>query len=47
MLEANGIKAMVVEKNSTIYIKDSSLMAPVQVQVCGVDLEKAVKLINE
>ena len=47
MLEANGIKDMVVEKNSTIYIKDSSLMAPVQVQVCGVDLEKAVKLINE
>lgn len=46
MLEANDIKAMVVEKNSAIYIKDSNLTAPVQVQVCGVDLDKALKIIN-
>ena len=46
MLEANDIKAMVVEKKSAIYIKDSNLTAPVQVQVCGVDLEKALKIIN-
>lgn len=47
MLEANGIKAIVVEKNSPIYIRNASLIAPVQVQVCKNDLEIAVKLINE
>lgn len=47
MLETNGIKAMVVEKNSPIYIENASLIAPVQVQVCKNDLEIAVKLINE
>ena len=46
MLEANDIKAIVVEKNSAIYIKDSNLTAPVQVQVCGVNLDKALKIIN-
>ncbi|MEE0236486.1 MAG: DUF2007 domain-containing protein [Bacteroidales bacterium] len=47
MLEANGIKAMVVEKNSPVYTENASLIAPVQVQVDHKDLKKAEKLINE
>lgn len=47
MLEAYGIKAMVVEKNSPVYAENASLIAPVQVQVDHKDLKKAEKLINE
>ena len=47
MLEANDIKAMVVEKNSPVYAENASYIAPVQVQVAHKDLKKAEKLINE
>ena len=47
MLEANDIKAMVVEKNSPVYAENASIIAPVQVQVAHKDLKKAEKLINE
>lgn len=47
MLEANDIKAMVVEKNSPVYAENASYIAPVQVQVDHKDLKKAEKLINE
>lgn len=43
LLENNGIKAMVVEKDSPIFIKSSD--APVQVQVCSKDLPKAQEII--
>ena len=45
-LEANGIKAMVVEKESPIYIKGSVEYAEAQVQVCRKDLQKAQELNN-
>ena len=45
-LEANGIKAMVVEKESPIYIKGSIEYAEAQVQVCRKDLQKAQELNN-
>ena len=45
-LEANGIKAMVVEKESPIYIKGSIEYAEAQVQVCRKDLQKALELNN-
>ena len=45
-LEANGIKAMVVEKESPIYIKGSIEYAEAQVQVCRKDLQKAKELNN-
>ena len=45
-LEANGIKAMVVEKESPIYIKGSIEYAEAQVQVCRKDLQKARELNN-
>lgn len=45
-LEANGIKAMVVEKDSPIYIKGSVEYAEAQVQVCRKDLQKAQELNN-
>ena len=38
-LENNGIKAMIVEKNSPVYIKGNG--SPVQIQVCRKDLEKS------
>ena len=45
-LEAKGIKAMVVEKESPIYIKGSVEHAEAQVQVCRKDLQKAQELNN-
>lgn len=45
-LEANGIKAMVVEKESPIYIKGSIEYAEAQIQVCRKDLQKAQELNN-
>ena len=38
-LENNGIKAMIVEKDSPVYIKGNG--SPVQIQVCKKDLEKS------
>ena len=38
-LESNGIKAMIVEKDSPVYIKGND--SPVQIQVCRKDLQKA------
>ena len=38
-LESNSIKAMIVEKDSPVYIKGNGL--PVQIQVCRKDLQKA------
>ena len=43
-LESNGIKAMVVEKDSPIYIKGTIEFAEAQVQVCRKDLERALEL---
>ena len=43
MLEANDIKAMIVEKDSPIYIKGND--SPVQIQVCRKDLEKSKEII--
>ena len=42
-LESNGIKAMIVEKDSPIYIKWND--SPVQIQVCRKDLEKSKEII--
>lgn len=42
-LESNGIKAMIVEKDSSIYIKGND--SPVQIQVCRKDLEKSKEII--
>ena len=41
-LESNGIKAMIVEKDSPVYIKGNG--SPVQVQVCRKDLEKSKEI---
>ena len=41
-LESNGIKAMIVEKDSPVYIKGNG--SPVQIQVCRKDHEKAKKI---
>ena len=38
-LESNGVKAMIVEKGSPVYIKGNG--SPVQIQVCRKDLQKA------
>ena len=38
-LESNGVKAMIVEKASPVYIKGNG--SPVQIQVCRKDLQKA------
>lgn len=46
-LEANGIKAMVVEKDSPIYIKGRVEFAEAQVQVCRKDLERALERLNK
>ena len=43
-LESNGIKAMIVEKDSPVYIKGNG--SPVQVQVCRKDQENARQLIG-
>lgn len=42
-LEAHGIKNMIVEKGSPIYIKEGN--APVQIQVCKKELETAKNII--
>ena len=42
-LESNGIKAMIVEKDSPVYIKGNG--SPVQIQVCRKDLEKSKEII--
>ena len=42
-LESNGIKAMIVEKDSPVYIKGNG--SPVQIQVCIKDLEKSKAII--
>ena len=44
-LESNGIKAMIVEKDSPIYIKGND--SPVQIQVCRKDLEEANAIIQQ
>ena len=41
-LESNGIKAMIVEKDSPVYIKGNG--SPVQIQVCRKDLEKSKEI---
>ena len=43
-LENSGIKAMVIEKDSPVYIKGNS--SPVQIQVCRKDLLKAEEVIK-
>ena len=42
-LESNGINAMIVEKDSPVYIKGNG--SPVQIQVCRKDLEKSKEII--
>ena len=42
-LESNGIKAMIVDKDSPVYIKGNG--SPVQIQVCSKDLEKSKEII--
>ena len=42
-LKSNGIKAMIVEKDSPVYIKGNG--SPVQIQVCIKDLEKSKAII--
>ena len=42
-LESNCIKAMIVEKDSPVYIKGNG--SPVQIQVCRKDLEKSKEII--
>ena len=44
-LESNSIKAMIVEKDSPIYIKGND--SPIQVQVCRKDLEEANAIIQQ
>ena len=45
MLEENGIKAMLADKNSAMYIKNEDANL-IQVQVMQIDLEKAKDLIK-
>ena len=42
-LESNGIKAMIVEKDSPVYIKGNG--SPIQIQVCRKDLGKSKDII--
>ena len=42
-LESNGIKAMIVDKDSPVYIKGNG--SPVQIQVCRKDLVKSKETI--
>ena len=44
-LESNGIKAMIVDKDSPVYIKGNG--SPVQIQVCRKDLEEANAIIQQ
>ena len=44
-LESNGIKVMIVEKDSPVYIKGND--SPVQIQVCRKDLEEANAIIQQ
>ena len=44
-LESNGIKAMIVEKDSPVYIKGND--SPVQVQVCRKDMVEANAIIQQ
>ena len=44
-LESNGIKAMIVDKDSPVYIKGND--SPVQIQVCRKDLEEAKAIIQQ
>ena len=46
MLESNDIKAMVVEKENPMYIKNDSQVA-VQVQVMNKDLQRAKELLRK
>lgn len=41
--ESDGVKAMIVEKDSPVYIKGNG--SHVQIQVCRKDLEKSKKSI--
>lgn len=43
-LESNGVKAMIVEKDSPVHIKGNG--SPVQIQVCRKDLPKAKETIK-
>ena len=45
MLEANDIKAMIVDKGSPVYIKGND--SSVQIQVCRKDLEEANAIIQQ
>ena len=42
-LESNGIKAMIVDKDSPVYIKGNG--SPVQIQVCRRDQQKSADII--
>ena len=42
-LECNGIKAMIVEKGSPVYIKGNG--SPVQIQVCRKDQQKSADIV--
>lgn len=42
-LESNGVRAMIVEKDSPVYIKRNG--SPVQVQVCRKDQQKSADII--
>lgn len=44
-LESNGINAMIVEKDSPVYIKGND--SPVQIQVCRKDLVEANAIIQQ
>lgn len=43
-LESNGIKAMIVKKDSPVYMKGNS--SPIQIQVCRKDLVKVKEVIK-
>ena len=44
-LESNGFKAMIVEKDSPVYIKGNG--SPIQIQVCRKDQEEANAIIQQ
>ncbi len=43
-LESNGVRAMIVEKDSPVYIKGNG--SPVQIQVCRKDQQKSADIIT-
>ena len=43
-LESNGIKAMIVEKDSPVYIKGNG--SPVQIQICRKDYQKSADIVR-